>query len=174
MILIPTLKVFFKKKRVVTIKTENSIINEDRSIKNKVIKVRCLKIGMIIAIIAATLYIAVYSLTSVNQSWYNAAYQRLVTDYGNDIIDYDTYDALRDQIRLILYENLLTISIIMTVAMVIASITMVLIIISLLSIVKDESFNRKTRRLALGLAVITFLFALYPLFFKPTTFYFFP
>ncbi|MFX0082979.1 MAG: hypothetical protein ACFE94_14615 [Candidatus Hodarchaeota archaeon] len=149
------------------LKTENGIFNEDRFKNNRVGKVKRLKTGMIVAIIVGTLFIASQSLMLVNQNWYYAAKQRIYIDYNNGEIDYDTYYNKREQLELNFYDNLLTVSILSTIASVSTSITFIFIIICLLSIVLDESFNRKMRRLALGLAVITLFFVLYPMFLSP-------
>ncbi|MFX0029943.1 MAG: hypothetical protein ACFE8B_12080 [Candidatus Hermodarchaeota archaeon] len=154
------------------INTENGFFNNDRFRDNAIKKVKRLKIGIIIAIIAGSLFIASQSLMLVNQNWYNVARQEIYIDYENGKIDYDTYDAKRDKLELNLYTNMLAISILGTIATVSVTITFIFIIISLLSIVIDDSFNRKMRRLALGLAIITLLFVLHPLFFGTSTFYY--
>ncbi|MFX1281516.1 MAG: hypothetical protein ACFFA3_19360 [Promethearchaeota archaeon] len=154
------------------IKTEKSIIDEDRFRENRIVKVKRLKTGMIIAIIAGSLFIASQSLILVNQNWYSAARQRLSVKYERGIIDYSTYDLRSEELEANLYTNLFNISILSSIASISASIIFIFIIISLLSIVIDESFNRKTRRLALGLAVISLFFVLYPMFFGTNTFYY--
>jgi len=150
------------------IKKENDILNEDRFQINKIIKIKRLKIGMVTAIIAGTLFIASQSFILINQNWFTAARHRLSIDYDNGIIDYDEYRERREQLELDLYTNMWTVSILSTVAKVGVYITFVFITIYLIAIVLDESFNRKTRRLALGLSGIFIIFILYPVIFTPS------
>lgn len=142
---------------------ENDILNENRHLNNKRIKIKRLKIGMIIAIISGTTFIALQGLIEVNYNWYFAARQRVYIDYNQELISYDEYRDRRDQLELEFYVNLWSISIFSTVAKVGMNIVFIFIIIFLLSIVLDESFNRKMRRLSLGLAGILLLFILYPI-----------
>ncbi|MFW9827111.1 MAG: hypothetical protein ACFFEY_05755 [Candidatus Thorarchaeota archaeon] len=153
---------------------ENEIINEDRFQINKIVKIKRLKIGMIIAIIAGTLFITSQSLIVINYHWYSATYQKLMIDYQNGEIDYDEYDDLRDQLQLNMYINLWSISILSTATRIGVYIVFIFIIIFMLSIVLDQAFSRKMRRLALGLSGVFILFILYPVIFMTGPIYYIP
>ncbi len=128
---------------------------------------------MIIAIIAGTLFIVSQSLIAVNYQEYYADYKKAEIDYDNGIIDYDEYDDRRNQLELELYKDLWVISILSTGAKVGVYVAFVFIIVFLISIVLDESFNRKMRRLALGVSGIFLLALCYPIFFAPNPIYYF-
>ena len=149
-------------------------IPKDRYQYKKTIKIKRLKIGMILAIITGSLFIACQLLVGVNQSWYNVERQKAYLDYREGLITYEEYDDIREQLELDLYINQWIISISSTIANVGLYFVFIFIIIILLSIVLDESFNRKMRRLALGLAGIFLLFILYPIFAASTVVYYFP
>ena len=74
---------------------ENDILNENRYRNNKKIKIRRIKIGVIIAIITGTTFIALQGLISVNYNWYNAGEQRAYLDYQQGLISYDEYILVR-------------------------------------------------------------------------------
>ncbi len=153
---------------------ENDVINEDRFQINKIVKIKRLKVGMIIAIIAGTLFITSQSLMTINYHWYSATYQKLMIDYQNGEMDYDEYDDLRDQLQLNMYTNLWSISILTTAARIGVYIVFIFIIIFILSIVLDQAFSRKMRRLALGLSGVFILFILYPVIFMTSPIYYIP
>ncbi|MFX1587989.1 MAG: hypothetical protein ACFFC1_07530 [Promethearchaeota archaeon] len=155
------------------ISRENDI-PKDRYQYKKTIKIKRLKIGMILAIIAGALFIACQLLVGVNQSWYNVERQKAYLDYREGLITYEEFDDIREQLELDLYTNQWIISISSTIANVGLYFVFIFIIVILLSIVLDESFNRKMRRLALGLAGIFLLFILYPIFAASTVVYYFP
>ena len=154
------------------ISRENDIPTKDRYQYKKIIKIKRLKIGMILAIIAGALFITFQLLIGVNQSWYNAERQRAFMDYDQGLISYEEYFEIREQLELDFYVNLWFISIFSTIANVGVYFVFIFIIVILLSIVLDESFNRKMRRLALGLAGIILLFILYPIFANVGTIYY--
>ncbi|MFX0027497.1 MAG: hypothetical protein ACFE8M_13935 [Candidatus Hermodarchaeota archaeon] len=157
------------------ISRENDI-PKDRYYYKKAIKIKRLKIGMILAIITGALFITCQLLIGVNQSWYNAERYKAYLDYQEGLITYEEYDDIREQLELDLYVNQWIISISSTIANVGLYFVFIFIIVILLSIVLDESFNRKMRRLALGLAGIFLLFILYPIFAATITtiYYIFP
>lgn len=142
---------------------------------NKIVRIKRLKVGMIIAIIAGTLFITSQSLTIINNNWYTATLQKLMIDYQNGDINYDEYDDMREQLQLNMYTNLWSISILSTVARISVYVVFIFIIICLLSIVLDQSFSKKMRRLAFGLSGIFILFTLYPVvFFSYPIYYLIP
>jgi hypothetical protein len=150
---------------------EKSAINEDRFQINKIVRIKRLKIGMIIAIIMGTLFITSQCLITINYNWYSATHQRLMIDYQNGEFDYEEYDDRRDQLQLNMFTNLWSISILSSVARIGVYIVFTFIIICLLSIVLDQAFSRKMRRLALVLSGIFVLFILYPVVFFSNPFY---
>ena len=157
------------------INKENDILNEDRFQINKTIKIKRLKIGMILAIIAGTLFIVGQSLMIINQYDYYADRQKAEIDYDNGIISYEEYDDIRDQLELDQYRDLYAISIFSAVAQVGVYIAFIFIIVCLISIVLEEAFKSKMRRLALGISGIFLLALCYPIFFGTgPVFYFMP
>lgn len=142
---------------------ENDISTHERYNYNKEIKIKRLKIGMILALIIGALFILCVSLNVINQNWYNVERQKLVNDYNQGLISSDDYNDIRRQQDLDLYLNVWIISIFGSIAKAGVYCVFIFIIISLLSIVLDASFNRKMRRMALGLAGIIVLFLLYPI-----------
>jgi hypothetical protein len=148
---------------VKNINKENEILNENRYQNNKTSKIKRLRIGIILAIITGAIFISCQGFIGISYNWYNAANQRAYMDYDQGLITYEQYNDIHDQNELDLYTNLWTISIFSTLAKVVLNIVFIFIIIALLSIVLDESFNRKTRRLSLGLAGVLLLFILYPI-----------
>jgi hypothetical protein len=152
---------------VSNINIKNDSLNEDRFQINKRIKIQRLKYGMIIAIIAGTLFIVSQSLTAVNYQEYYADYKKAEIDYDNGDITYEEYNDRRNQYELELYKDLWVISILSTGAKVGVYIAFVFIIVFLISIVLDGSFNKKMRRLALGISGIFLLALCYPIFFAP-------
>lgn len=156
------------------ISRENDIPTQERYHNNKITKIERLKIGMILAIITGTIFITCQNFISINQNWYTAYVQKIYIDYRQGVITSEEYNDLRQQLELELYRNLWMISIFSTIAKVGVYSVFIFIIVSLLSIVLDESFNRKMRRLALGLAGIILLSIVYPIFAATATYYFFP
>lgn len=142
---------------------ENDISTHERYNHNKEIKIKRLKIGMILALIVGALFILCASLNVINQNWYDLERQRAYNDYNQGLITSDDYSEIRRQLDLNLDLNTWFISIFGSIAKVGIYGVFIFIIISLFSIVLDTSFNRKIRRIALGLAGIIVLFLLYPI-----------
>ena len=146
---------------------ENSI--KERYNYNKNVKIKRLKIGIILAIIAVALFITCESFFVINQNWYNAERQLVSNNYDDGLISSEEYNDIRRQQDLNLYLNIWLISIFSTIAKLGVYTVFIFIIINLFSIVLDESFNRKMRRIALGLVGIILLFLLYPIIAGPST-----
>ena len=146
---------------------ENSI--KERYNYNKNVKIKRLKIGMILAIIAVALFITCESFFVINQNWYNTERQLVSNNYNDGLISSEEYNDIRRQQDLNLYLNIWLISIFSTIAKLGVYTVFIFIIINLFSIVLDESFNRKMRRIALGLAGLMVLLILFPLFPAITT-----
>lgn len=144
---------------------------ENRFDNNQIIKIKRLKIGMILALIAGALFVTSLLLIGINQNWYTFERQRIYIDYSQGLISSEQYNDLLDQLELHFYGNIWLISIFSTIAKVGVYCVFIFIIISLLSIILDNSFNRKMRRLALGLAGIMLLFLLYPIIASPNIVY---
>lgn len=151
------------------ISNENSLSNRDRDYHSRAKKIKRLRNGMILAIIFGSLFVTSQLLNTANQNWYLLESQRLSIEYGNGDLTYEEYDNLRDNTTLTMYTNQWSISIFQVVARAGVFITFIFVIIGLISIVLDESFSKKMRRLALGLAGVMVLLILFPLFPALTT-----
>jgi ABC-type multidrug transport system fused ATPase/permease subunit len=142
---------------------ENEDSVQERYNYNKKVKIKRLKIGMILALVAGALFITCESFFAINQNWYNAEKQLVTNNYNQDLITSEEYNDIRRQQDLNRYLNIWLISIFSTISKLGVYGVSIFIIISLLSIILDESFNKKMRRISLGLAVLIVLFLLYPI-----------
>ena len=87
----------------------------------------------------------------------------MTNNYNQGLITSKEYSDTRAQQDLNRYLNIWLISIFSTITKLGVYCVSIFMIIRLFSIVLDESFNRKMRRIALGLAGIIVLFLLYPI-----------
>jgi hypothetical protein len=142
-------------------KNEDSV--QERYNYKKKVKVKRLKIGMILVLVAGALFIICESFFVINQNWYNFQKQLVGDDYTRGLINFDHYSEILGQLDHNLYLNIFVISIFSTITKLSVYCASIFLIISLLSIVLDESFHRKMRRISLGLAVLIVLFLLYPI-----------
>ena len=93
----------------------------------------------------------------------------MTNNYYQGLITSKEYSDTRAQQDLNRYLNIWLISIFSTITKLGVYCVSIFMIIRLFSIVLDESFNRKMRRIALGLVGIILLFLLYPIIAAPTT-----
>ena len=148
---------------------ENNLSNRDRDYRSRAKKINHLKIGMVLAIILGTLFATSQLLISINQNWYQVENQKISNDYYNGDITSQEASNLTRQAQLTMYTNQYYLSIFQAVARAGVYLMFIFVIIALVAIVRDESFSKKMRRLALGLAGVMVLLILFPLFPAITT-----
>ena len=138
-----------------------------RHYRNPEKKIKHVKIGVIIAFIFGISFIAVEAYRGISQNLINYQLQQDRLDFENGIITYLEYDNRRQELQLSMFEIELMASMASSTINISISIVFAFIIVSVLSISFDDSFDKKMRRLSLITGCIIFIFIMYLLFFSP-------
>lgn len=142
----------------------NSDFNEDRFIKNHEKKFTLIKVSVIIAIITGTLIAATEGILVSSTQRMNAADLANYILYRDGEIDYEEYNDRRYDLMYNLYQTTFLLSIVTNIARIGLNIAFIFVIIGLLSISSNRSFNKKMRRISLALASIILLIMMASIF----------
>jgi len=140
---------------------QNKELYEKRYLKRPEKKIKRLKIGIIIAICIGIVFLASEVFGEISNNL--IAYQRhqFYLDFKNGLINRDEYHDKSDELNLKEYENELFVSMFSNTAKICLYISFIFIIVSILSISFDGSFDRKFRRLSLIIAFVVLLFMMF-------------
>ncbi|MFW9866011.1 MAG: hypothetical protein ACFFEN_07920 [Candidatus Thorarchaeota archaeon] len=148
---------------------ENNNLDEDRFFDLQKKKLRRIKIGIILAIIAGTVIVASEGIIVSATDNMNVKDLNNYLLYRDGVIDYDEYNDRRYDLLNDLFQTTYAFSIVSNIARISINIVFIFIIIGLLSISIDRSFNKKMRRISLILASIILLFVLASIFIPTNT-----
>lgn len=143
---------------------KNSNFNEERFFQIHEKKIRRIKIGVILAIVAGTFIVASEAVIESSTYHMNAADLKNYLLYRDGLIDYDEYNNRRYDLMYDLFQTTFVFSIVSNSARIGLNIVFIFIIIGFLSISIDRSFNKKMRRISLILASIILLFMMASIF----------
>ncbi|MFX1481330.1 MAG: hypothetical protein ACFFCI_24885 [Promethearchaeota archaeon] len=148
---------------------ENNNLDEDRFFDIHKKKLRRIKIGIILAIIAGTVIVASEGIIVSATDNMNVKDLNNYLLYRDGVIDYDEYNDRRYDLLFDLFQTTYAFSIVSNIARISINLVFIFIILGLLSISIDRSFNKKMRRISLILASIILLFMLASIFIPTNT-----
>lgn len=148
---------------------ENNNLDEDRFFDLHIKKLRRIKIGIILAIIAGTVIVASEGIIVSATDNMNVKDLNNYLLYRDGVIDYDEYNDRRYDLLYDFFQTTYAFSIVSNIARISINLVFIFIIIGLLSISIDRSFNKKMRRISLILASIILLFVLASIFIPTNT-----
>ena len=139
-------------------------LDENRYFNNYGEKIKRIKKGVIFVFIFASAIVASNATIEMQYHGAELALERAYRRYQDDLIDYETYNSIRDTLELdqLYFRRLFSVA--SGFAKVAINIGFLIVILGFLSITVDKSVTTKMRRISLILSTVLFLGVLYIIF----------